>query len=613
MLSENNKGAKDRSLLKPMSRIHISRFALLRLAGIAAVLISSAGCPSSSDEARSPGAAPLAVRGEPSVQPGVQPPVDPPPKVEPALLPHEPAAQPLEPGSQPADNPGTLPNPLRSEDVPAAADPPPAAPEALADKHDGEPFDPIKEHGEIFVGWPARVKLALVITGREEGYLEPCGCAGLERMKGGMSRRHSLFKELANKGWPVVGIDVGGQAKGYGRQAEIKFHTVVDGMRKMGYQAIALGATDLRLQTGELASDAAMPSPFISANAALFGFAAEMTAKTQIVEKAGMKLGITAVLGKQLQKTINNPDIEMADPETALEKVVPDLRKQADYLILLAHASIKESVELARKFPDFDLVVTAGGAPEPPAEPVAIQGTKALLIEVGEKGMHAIVLGMFDDARQPLRYQRVPLDSRFPASPDMKLLMTVYQDQLKDSFQELGFPIGTQAPAHPQREVNGGFVGSKACESCHEESYRIWRKSGHAKAYQTLLDLDPPRTFDPECISCHVTGWHPGKYFPYRSGYQSLKGAPGADGHPRLKATPGLINVGCESCHGPGGAHAAAELGSDLALQEKLQAAVRVTKAESEKKACVECHDGDNSPDFDFPTYWPQVEHYEDD
>jgi len=26
----------------------------------------------------------------------------------------------------------------------------------------------------------------------------------------------------------------------------------------------------------------------------------------------------------------------------------------------------------------------------------------------------------------------------------------------------------------------------------------------------------------------------------------------------------------------------------------------------------LECHDLDNSPQFDFDTYWPQVEHSED-
>ena len=117
------------------------------------------------------------------------------------------------------------------------------------------------------------------------------------------------------------------------------------------------------------------------------------------------------------------------------------------------------------------------------------------------------------------------------------------------------------------------------------------------------METDPPRNNDPECISCHVIGWHPTNYFPYKSGFLSEK------------ETPQMVDVGCESCHGPGGAHVAAESGGDAALQKKLQQAMVVTKEESQTshgKWCQNCHDLDNSPDFNFETYWPDVEHYED-
>ena len=108
---------------------------------------------------------------------------------------------------------------IKPEEATAAQPPPPATPVAptaekkaepkehsaesakagpRTNKNSGVPFDPIKENGPIFVGWP-KPKLALVITGNQEGYLEPCGCAGLDRMKGGMSRRYSLFRELRKK------------------------------------------------------------------------------------------------------------------------------------------------------------------------------------------------------------------------------------------------------------------------------------------------------------------------------------------------------------------------------------------------------------------------------
>ncbi len=466
-------------------------------------------------------------------------------------------------------------------------------------KNSGKPFDPIKVNGKIFEDWP-KPKVALVITGMEEGYLEPCGCAGLDRMKGGMSRRHTFFQELRKKGWPVVGLDVGGLVRGFGRQAELKFQTTVEGKRKMAYDAITFGADDLRLPAGELVAVAAdvngKPSPFVTANVGLFGFDAQITPKSRIIEAGKMKIGVTAVLGKSYQKEIHNDEIEMADPESALKKIVPELKKSSDYRVLLAHAKMDEAIALAKKFPEFNVVIVSDGQPEPPAMPEKIPGTKTLLITVGYKGMNAIVLGLFDDAEEPFRYQRVPLDSRFAASPDMKLLMTAYQQQL----QTIGFEgLGLRALPHPLAETNGQYIGTEKCASCHEKSYDVWKKSGHARAFDTLSKLDPPRDFDPECVSCHVTGWHPTKYFPYASGFVSKK------------KTPHLVNVGCEDCHGPGEKHAAAELGSNKQLQEQCRKTIIVTKAEAKKQQCYSCHDLDNSPDFDFDKYWPFVEHKE--
>jgi len=568
------------------------------------VLLTTSGCPTSGENPE-----PVAPPEPVPVESPAGGPIGPPtlPTVEFRQPPSLPASEPLpRPTREPVAEPLSPEPPVASNAEDFAAEKivnvdKQVPPKPRTGKHSGIPFDPIQVNGPIFVDWP-EPKLALVITGMEEGYLEPCGCAGLDRMKGGMGRRHTLFKQLREKGWPVVGIDVGGLARGFGRQAEMKFQTLAESKRKMGYDAIAFGADDLRLPAGELVAVAAgvedKPSPFVAANVGLFGFDAEITPKSRVIEAGGMKIGVTAILGKQYQKEINNPDVEMSDPEAALAAIVPELKQKVDYLVLLAHATRDESVALAKKFPEFDVVVTSDGPPEPPAAPRTIEGTETLLITIGHKGMDVVVLALFDDADQPLRYQRVPLDSRFPSSPDMKMLMTAYQEQLKI----IGFAgLGLRPVPHPQWETNGRFVGSAKCESCHEESYNIWKKTGHGRAYDTLVKLDPPRNFDPECISCHVIGWHPSKFFPYATGFESKE------------KTPKLIDTGCEDCHGPGAKHVAAELGSDETLQKALRKTMVITKAESEKQQCMSCHDIDNSPDFDFKSYWPLVEHYEED
>jgi hypothetical protein len=503
------------------------------------------------------------------------------------------------------------------------SDLPPLAGVPKTAKHSGIPFDPIKENGKFFDGW-SKPNLALVITGRQDGYLEPCGCAGLDRMKGGMSRRYTMFQTLRAQGWPVVGLDVGGIAKGFGRQAELKFQIAVEAMRKTGYDAVGLGTADLQLPTelvlAEVGTVNNQPTAFVSANVGLFAFDEATLARTKIILAGGRKLGVTAILGKGYQKQINNATVKLIDPEPAIAAVLPILKQKADLLVLLACAPKDESLQLARKFPDFDLVVTAGGAEEPPAQAQEIRrsghadGTR--FVEVGEKGMYAVVLGVYDDPRQPVRYQRVTLDSRFAPSRQMSALMAAYQDQL----QAAGLAgLGIQPLVHPLAETNGRFVGNEACKNCHEESYKVWRKTAHARAFSSLLQAKPPRQHDPECISCHVIGWNPQKFFPYQSGYlsQAPEKTPAPVRGQTKQQGPRLLNVGCEDCHGPGQKHADAEAGADKALQEKLRKAVRITEEEAadptcRKQNCYTCHDLDNSPEFDFKLYFPLVEHHEE-
>ena len=269
--------------------------------------------------------------------------------------------------------------------------------------------------------------------------------------------------------------------------------------------------------------------------------------------------------------------------------------------VLLAQASLEESAELAKKFPGFDVVVTGGGAGEPTYQAEKIPGTKAVMVQVGTKGMYAGVIGLFADPKQKLRYQRVPLDDRFRDSPDMLQLLASYQDQLETAGLE---GLGLKPLPHTSGHA---FVGSKACADCHTKAFEIWEKTSHAQATDSLVHpkerTDIARHFDPECLSCHVTGWNAQKFFPFASGYESLE------------KSVAMHGSGCENCHGPGSAHVAAENG-DVKLSkekvEKLRAALRLPLAEAERK-CIECHDHDNSPDFHvrgaFEKYWEKVKH----
>ena len=487
----------------------------------------------------------------------------------------------------------------------ATAEEPKPAP--LYDKH--APVDPIEANGEIFVDWP-KPDVALLFSGEQDGFLEPCGCAGLQNQKGGLKRRHTLVKDLTAKGWPVVPMDVGGLTKRFGIQAELKFDYALKSLAKIGYQAVGFGAQDLRLDILSLVLNFAdAPKLFVSANVGILDFDSGYTQRYKIIDVGGMKIGVTSVLGKkQIAELKNVTDLMLIEPYQAIPQVLPELRDAGcNHLVLLSFADPAETKDLARRFPEFDFVVTAGGAEEPPKVPQVIEGTNSHLIEVGQKGMYVVVVGLYKTGPTRFRYQRVPLDSRFKDSPEMQKVMVDYQRDL----ETLGFEgLGLKPASHPTARK---FAGSEACADCHTAATEVFLQTPHHHATQTLVDLVPPRHFDPECLSCHVIGWEPQKYFPFASGYLGLK------------ETPEMIDNGCENCHGPAARHVAAENGDidvdDEELKE-LQATLRLKVVENEGnkngqefakgkvvQMCIQCHDPDNSPEFDFQLYWPHVKH----
>jgi hypothetical protein len=108
---------------------------------------------------------------------------------------------------------------------------------------------------------------------------------------------------------------------------------------------------------------------------------------------------------------------------------------------------------------------------------------------------------------------------------------------------------------------DGPYAGAEKCAPCHQAIYHAWQGTKHAKAL-AKLDAAQRKT---ECIGCHVTG------------------SPemiAADGD-----KPHFPNVQCESCHGPGAAHA-----KDPAVRTGLTA----TPGEG---SCTVCHN-DRSPHF---------------
>ncbi len=453
-----------------------------------------------------------------------------------------------------------------------------------------------------YTRWPVP-DVALFVTGQQHGYIEPCGCTGLENQKGGVARRMTFANQLRQAGWELLPIDAGNLIRRYGRQAEIKFHRSIEALREMGYVALGFGPDDVRIGVGDLIQEAAAETPadevYCSANVVLLD--PSLMPDHRVVERNGMKIGLTSILDPAALESPLSDEISLNDPVTSARTVMEKLKlARLNYKVLTFYGPEAAAQKLVHEVPGFDLVVVAGGYGEPTYQPEAIEGTATKMVLTGDKGMYVGLVGLYKNAE--MRYARVPLDDSFGDAPKMRQLMAEYQSQLRDLGLE---NLGIKPIPHPSGEK---FVGSATCGECHTTAFEIWEDSPHFQATESLVHpgerSDVPRHFDPECISCHVTGWNAQNYQPYVSGYLNLE----ADKH--------LHGNGCENCHGPGASHVAAENG-DLDVtdvrREQLREAMKLPLAKAREK-CMTCHDLDNSPDFHedgaFDDYWAEIEHY---
>ncbi|MBQ6159287.1 MAG: hypothetical protein IJJ20_09810 [Thermoguttaceae bacterium] len=474
-----------------------------------------------------------------------------------------------------------------------------------AQSDSSEPFDPIKENGEYFTGWETP-DLALVVTGLLDGYIEPCGCAGMDRMKGGLSRRADFLKGLRADGWPVMAIDAGLITAGYGFQEELKFDMAINAFYLMGYSAIGISQNELRFPAHYLLKYTVPPGPadeslFVSANIGVYDFLKLYTLPYKVIEQNGIRIGVTSVVDPAALTALDEK-IKTKQPEERLNAILAALKKEdCDHLVLIVHGSEQFVEQLIADFADFDVIVTGDSPTTPPLEPKRTESGQ-LILEVGEKGKYAIVLGIYGDS---VRYQRVALDSRYKQSGDVHLLMKEYQDVLRGIVEAKGFRgLNIMPVESPDKQAKGDYVGSAKCGSCHSDAYDIWRESRHSSAWKSLSSdpptehtANPPRDCDPDCVSCHVVGWNGTAHVPYIGGYENMK------------STAHLANVGCESCHGPGSNHIQTELGNDAAAQVRMRESMLV--GSNVKQVCYSCHDSDNSPNFEFDEYYEKIDHSE--
>lgn len=165
------------------------------------------------------------------------------------------------------------------------------------------------------------------------------------------------------------------------------------------------------------------------------------------------------------------------------------------------------------------------------------------------------------------------------------------------------FMLGTAEVSNAADEFQ--YAGSKKCVGCHRIQNEAWKQDYHAKALDDLkpgtkgeakakAKLDPTKDYtkDPACLACHSTGF----------GKPAVAGAD-------------LVNVSCESCHGPGGQYKNIKIMNKKKYQENREAqhklAIEAGLREPNEQLCVECHNQESPTwkGFDYKKMIEEVKH----
>lgn len=406
--------------------------------------------------------------------------------------------------------------------------------------------------GLAWLGWVAPDDDWTVIVGGDvSGYLAPCGCA--KPMVGGVRRKATAVRTLGSPDRTVY-LENGPLSGGTGRQQEIKAETVAEILGQLEVAAVNLGRNDALLGPGivgaiarftgdRLVTASLAPSPTLGLPSGLPAGPFWVSGLMSGASGAATALGERALA-----------------EATALATIVREARDAEMPGIVLFDGLEEDARRLAATAPDLRLIVYRAEG-DPPREPIRIGET--WLVTPGEKGKHVLRLRFRGGRFEGYSVVRLGADTR--DDPDAKRVYGRYLERVRDERLLARLP----------RRQTDPFAGNATCGSCHAEAWDIWKGSAHASALKTLEREG--HDHDPDCVSCHVVG------------LDSLQG------YVSRPKTPDLTDVGCESCHGPGLAHA------------ERPYEVRMPKVG--ERSCVPCHVPNHSPGFDFSRYWQLIEH----
>ncbi|MYK20285.1 hypothetical protein F4055_19315 [Candidatus Poribacteria bacterium] len=408
---------------------------------------------------------------------------------------------------------------------------------------------------------PKRTQL-LLFTGNTQAQLEPCGC--FIGQSGGLPRRAKAISDIRQNGFSPLLVDLGGVQP-----------SQLPTMKSHSFESDAVSTNNEVHKRDQHRVQTAFTAMEMMGYDAFFPFDTE----TEIIQNRKADLSFTFLdsdltedSDSYLVETVEEKRIalvaldfkdpaEIASVSEKLSSLLSEIQERSDFVVGLSHSPPEVNRVLAREYPSFSAILS-------PFEGETEKVGDVLLAYCNAEGKTLGALLLTDEEMDiSAQIQQIALTEHVPDDPDIrKLLDDFYHRVATDGqLQTVSHRLFSFEPF--EQDDTNSYIGSQACQECHQKAFTQWSHSSHATAFNTLRTVG--REYYPECITCHVTG------SGYESGYQI--------GNPDREH---LVDVGCETCHGPGKQHVYTPLKNNI-------------RGQVPEKVCMECHTPEHSPGFD--------------
>ena len=360
--------------------------------------------------------------------------------------------------------------------------------------------------------------VVILYTGGTQSHLEPCGC--YQEQSGGLPRRAYLVSEIRKHGIPTLLVDAGDIFDG---TEDIDFHRCqinLKAMSAMGYDAVALSQNDLLFGDSYIGEQRTAASfPFLNENHAY--------AQPSMLQAVG-ELSIAFVPV--------STERESPDTNLVIALGAPNSTEHPNMDVIISSEEVEPNQQM-------NAPIWVGSTPEGKT-----LGFLALWVNAdGELTQHHAA--------------QLALTGDVPEDESVRQLLTDFYRRVSQASEH----IPLFAEQRLEQDPKNGYVSATACQQCHEQEYLQWSATRHAFAFETLLKKE--RYFDPNCVSCHTTG------FGYQTGFQIGD------------ETSAFKGVQCETCHGPGKQHISNPKKTNI-------------RRAADTSLCLTCHDTKHSPGF---------------